>query len=192
MRRRTQRKSKGDQLKKDITLLWLLANEATGQTRRLLEELGEPDSVNHADLELKLAETYKKQPDKAVFEKRLAEIHPHKEFILKYLGQATENPTPEDVKTQIIKEIKDEQEETSVSENFHSACGCSSCKSHEVQSNACGCSSNFSGSVGGAVTKANVTPEQADAARQNLMMLGIVSVVALSIVALGAARLAKS
>jgi GTP cyclohydrolase FolE2 len=189
MRRKTTRKTNGDHLKKDITLLCLLANEATGNTRRLLADLGEPESVNHADLELKLAETYKKQGDKATFEKRLAEIHPHKEFILKYLGQATENPTPEDVKTQLKKEIKDEQEETAVSENFHNACGCSSCKSNsEVQSNACGCSSNFSGSA----SNANLTTSDRDAARQNLMMLGIVSVVALSIVALGAARLAKA
>lgn len=189
MRRKTQRKSKGDHLKKDITLLCLLANEATGNSRRLLEELGEPNSTNHADLELKLAETYKKQGDKAKFEKRLAEIHPHKEFILKYLGQTTENPTPEDVKTQIKKEIKDEQEVTAVSENFHSACGCSGCKSNsEVQSNACGCSSNFNGSA----SNAKITNDDRDAARQNLMMLGIVSVVALSLVALGAARLAKA
>lgn len=188
MRKNTR--AKGDHLKKDISLLCLLANESTGNTRRLLEEMGVPDAKNHAELEFKLAETYKKADNKADFEKKLAEIHPHKEFILKYLGQPTFNPTAEDAVNEIKNQIADEKIDTFPSEQFHYACGCPSCTAkREMTSSACGCgSSNFSGSS----EMQNVTEKDRQQAAQNLMILGLVSIVALSIVVVGSLKLARA
>lgn len=70
--------------KADITIMTLLAHEATSDARKLLKSYGEPDAKNHTDLEVKLSELYVKTPDKIALEKKLADIHPHKKFILKY------------------------------------------------------------------------------------------------------------
>ena len=70
--------------KQDITIMTLLAHEATSDARKLLKSYGEPDAKNHTDLEVKLSELYVKTPDKIALEKKLADIHPHKKFILKY------------------------------------------------------------------------------------------------------------
>lgn len=67
----------------DITLMTLLANEATDGSRKLLKKYGEPDAKNYKDLEIKLAELYFKTQDKVQLEKELADIHPHKKWILK-------------------------------------------------------------------------------------------------------------
>ena len=77
---------KTNSLKKDITLMGVLANGSTADARRLLKKYNEPDAVNHEDLEYKLTKIYKNADDKKVLEKELAEIHPHKEFILKNLS----------------------------------------------------------------------------------------------------------
>lgn len=69
--------------KADITLMTLLAYEATDGSRKILKEYGEKDARNHKDLEVKLADLYFKTPDKRTLEKKLADIHPHKKWILK-------------------------------------------------------------------------------------------------------------
>jgi hypothetical protein len=74
---------KGKPQKKDITLMTLLAYESTPDARRLLKKYGYPDAKSYGDLEIKLAELYYAIPDKLSFEKELAEIHPHKNWILR-------------------------------------------------------------------------------------------------------------
>jgi hypothetical protein len=69
--------------KEEITLMTLLANEATAGSRKLLKQYGERDATDFKDLELKLAELYFKTPDKVKFEKELASIHPHRKWIAK-------------------------------------------------------------------------------------------------------------
>lgn len=166
--------SKGDHLKKDISLTCLLANESTGKVRRLLEDMGVKDIKNHAELEYHLAKVYQKAENKANLEKKLAEAHPHKELILKYLGQPTENPTADDVLKELKKEIEDVKVPSYPSEQFHNCAGNSVCAAcSQKMSNACGCgSSNFGGNI-------NPTPAQVKQAESNLVTIGIISIVAL-------------
>jgi hypothetical protein len=68
-----------------ITIMGLLAECSTDDAKQLLKKYGLPDAKNKEDLELKLATLYKKCVDKKQLEKDFAEIHPHKEFMKKYL-----------------------------------------------------------------------------------------------------------
>lgn len=126
---------KGDKFKKNISIMTVLANCKTGDSRRLLEEYKIPKAINHEDLEYKLAKLYKESDDKTALEKKIAELHPHKDFILKYCA-----PKVVEEKQPIVEEKKqpiDLQNDTVVkaekiivepSSNFSSACGCSSCQ----------------------------------------------------------------
>ena len=69
--------------RQDITLMTLLANEATSDSRKLLKQYNKEDAKNCADLEVKLAELYFGQEDKKQLEKELSNLHPHKDWILK-------------------------------------------------------------------------------------------------------------
>ena len=72
----------------------LLANESTAESRKLLKKYKVGDAKNCADLEVKLAKLYFETPDKLQFEKELAEIHPHKTWILKRTKvEEVEKPT---------------------------------------------------------------------------------------------------
>jgi hypothetical protein len=82
----------------DITLMTLLANEATGHSRKILKKYKQPDAKNHKDLEVKLAELYFKADDKIALEKELAEIHPHRKWLMKYIE-------PTIVEKEVVKEI---------------------------------------------------------------------------------------
>lgn len=84
------KKKGGNHTQKKITLAGLLANTATGKSRLLLKRHGKEDAVNHEDLEHKISMLYAETSDKKALEKELAEIHPHKELILKYCA-----PKPE-------------------------------------------------------------------------------------------------
>lgn len=79
---------KRKQPKKDITLMTLLAYEATADARRLLKKHNVSDAKSYGDLEIKLCELYYATPDenKKELEKELAEIHPHKKWILRNLS----------------------------------------------------------------------------------------------------------
>ncbi len=65
----------------------LLAQEATENSRKLLKKYNMPDAKNYSDLEAKLAELYFATPDKLQLEKDIANIHPHKDWILKRVEQ---------------------------------------------------------------------------------------------------------
>ena len=93
-------RNRTNQKRKDISLMTLLANEATGDSRKILKKYGEPDATDHEDLEVKLANLYFKTDDKRKLEKELAEIHPHKNWILKYTAPKVEIKK-EEVKVEI-------------------------------------------------------------------------------------------
>ena len=69
--------------RQDISLMTLLANEATSDSRKILKKYDRPDAKHCTDLEVKLAELYFGQSDKKQLEKELSAIHPHKDWILK-------------------------------------------------------------------------------------------------------------
>lgn len=77
----------------------LLANEATADARKLLKKYNKPDAKNCADLEVKLAQLYFDTPDKLAIEKDLAEIHPHKNWLLR-------RTTEEIIKPEMVVETK--------------------------------------------------------------------------------------
>ena len=76
--------------RKDITLMTILANEATADSRKLLKKYNRPDATNHSDLEQKLAELYFNTSDKVQLEKEMAAIHPHRKWLQKYIEPTTE------------------------------------------------------------------------------------------------------
>lgn len=164
--KKKNRSAKGNHLKKDVSMLALLANANTHNCRLLLKKLGVQDATNHLDLELKLAEMYKEAPDKIVIEKQFAEIHPHKDFILKHLAPKVE-PKDESIIEVIDPDVQGEKAMNSdsfISEDFHNASG-------ERNSCSCGmCASGFSG-IDGAASNRNSTTD--------LTIIGLVSVIAL-------------
>jgi hypothetical protein len=86
-------------IKKEITLMTLLANEATADARKLLKKYKKADATDCADLEIKLAQLYFDTPDKIEIEKDLAEIHPHKNWLLK-------RTKAEEVKPEVVVDIQ--------------------------------------------------------------------------------------
>jgi hypothetical protein len=99
----------------EITLMTVLANEATGPSRKLLKQYGVPDAKNYQDLEVKLAQLYFNTKDKVELEKQLAAIHPHKNWILK-------NVQP------VIEEISKQEQIEEVKSNATGDCICPQCK----------------------------------------------------------------
>jgi len=76
--------------KKEITLMTLLANESTSDSRKLLKKYGNEDAKDHIDLEKKLEQLYYATDDKLQFEKEMAEIHPHKKWLFRTLQPIVE------------------------------------------------------------------------------------------------------
>lgn len=117
----------------------LLANEATADSRKLLKKYGRPDAVNHEDLEVQLANLYFQTNDKKSLEKELAEIHPHKNWLLKQF------PAPVEVKKEEVVVVA-EPEKKSKADGDYSNCNpnCPYCRMR--MSNCCGNSySGFNG-----------------------------------------------
>jgi hypothetical protein len=85
--------------KRELTLMTLLANEATKESRSLLKKYKRPDAKGYNDLELKLAELYTSMPDKFALEKEMAEIHPHKNWLLRRL----ELDKPKEIKAEKVE-----------------------------------------------------------------------------------------
>lgn len=122
--------------KKKITILGCLANESTGKSRKLLQKYGQQDAVNHQDLEFKLSELYKNVDDKKALEKEFAEIHPHRDFILKYCEPKIDKKLEEPVSLKEVETVVVDTpnlkkiEETVVTEqksncSGNCSCGCS-------------------------------------------------------------------
>ncbi len=148
-------------------LLSLLSVEATKGSRDLLKKHGKPDAKNYKDLESKLAELFHACDDKKALEKELCEIHPHRQFILRYVEKPVEKPTskveapngvvmtPDGIK-EILREYI-----SSNSENFSNCAGNPNCN--------CGSSSFTGGSGTQAPTPINNT----------VMLMGVLGVVAI-------------
>lgn len=128
--------------KPQLTLITLLAYQRTPQLRALLKKYGIEDAKSYSDLEVKVAQLYANSDSKMELEKEFAEIHPHKNFILKHL--APKEKSVEEVKEEMLKFAKEE----------NSNCeGNPDCKCNEKKSNACGCGSGFDGDQTGQSSK---------------------------------------
>jgi hypothetical protein len=127
---RNRQKRRGSD-RKDITLMTILANEATAESRKLLKKYGKADAQSHADLEQKLAELYFNTSDKVQLEKEMAAIHPHRKWIEKYI-----EPKVEVVETKV--------EETSSADGCNCGCGCPECRQQRRMMNrsTCPCTMN--------------------------------------------------
>lgn len=156
--------------KKKITIMGLLADCSTDEARKLLKKYGVAPAKNKAELELRLAELYKNCDDKRQLEKDFAQIHPHKEFLTKYLLPKT--PTPkeivvEDLSPAIPTPLPDE---TKVVPELMSNCSGTKCT----------CNEKYSGADG-----TNSTQSSNSADKDKLIvygMFGIVSILALVLI----------
>lgn len=132
-------------------LLGLLSVDATQDVNNILAKHGIAKSNNPSDLVQKLADLYRNAPDKRILEKELVEIHPHKDFILKYSEQlpATSKVVSENIKfgdEQEVKQMLKQYISTAPPINEFSNCeGNPNCNCHKKMSNACGGCSSFSG-----------------------------------------------
>lgn len=109
-----KRNNKLNKRKQEITLMTILANEADKESRHILKKYNKPNARDHADLEVKLAELYFEQDDKLAIEKDLAEIHPHKNWIVRTLDLIPKS----EVKCETCEEkkTKDETDKNNIEE----------------------------------------------------------------------------
>lgn len=84
--------------KREITLMTLLAWDATASARELLKKHNIPDAVNVADLEKKLSDLYLSSSDKIALEKELANIHPHRNWLIRTLDLIEKSKQPQQEK----------------------------------------------------------------------------------------------
>jgi len=111
--------------KKEITLMTVLAYESTSDAQKLLKKYGREPAKGYADLEIKLANLYFDTPDKIQLEKELAEIHPHKKWLLdntqpivKQEVVVTEKPNENNQKEEELKILLDAQSQLEKMEDF--------------------------------------------------------------------------
>lgn len=138
------------------SLLSLLATCSPDECVGLIVREGGEKPRNAGEIEYKLAKMYAASTSKPDIEKKFAEMHPHKNFILKYTA-----PKPEKK-----EETKQVVKDTIISDNTIPAdggCGCNRCR--------CGCQnfSNADGSQDNKAPKDNTT----------VIVLGLVSIVAI-------------
>jgi hypothetical protein len=115
-------RTKSNAKKKEITLKTMLAKEATSDSRKLLKKHGLQDANDHDDLETKLARLYLDSSNKISLEKEMAQIHPHKKWLEKYIEPKIE------IQEKII-EIKAEPEKKSNADGDVN-CKCSTCRGY--------------------------------------------------------------
>jgi hypothetical protein len=167
--------------KQRITLLGVIANGSTGNARRLLKKYNIPDAVNHQDLEMKLSKLYANTDDKIQFEQELAELHPHKDFILKNLKPI--KPTEPDA---MVTEANSITKQMATDTNSSGcSCGNPNCNNN-ITSNACGCSkfngySNAGGSCSGVDGTGSTQPISMNNGIMVLGIIGIISIFALAL-----------
>ena len=149
---------------KKITIMGLLADCSTSDARKLLKKYGITDAKNKHDLELKLAQLYKTCDDKKQLEKDFAEIHPHKDFLKKYLVPKIQ----EEIKAETVIESPTPIESIVVGESKSNYTG-----------NGCSCGSIFSGVDGS--TNTNTKNDEKD--RLIIYgMFGVFSILALVLI----------
>lgn len=161
---------KNNKQKKYKTLLSVLANGSTDEARALLIKNSGEDAKNEQDLETKLARMYANSSSKIDIEKQFAEIHPHKEFILKYVKPKEElqQLKPLDAPVVLDEKIVDSGKMVIAHDGYSNAngeCGCQ---------NTCPCMANkFSNATGESQVANN------GSVNQTALVLGLVSVVAI-------------
>jgi hypothetical protein len=177
--------SKDKKQKEYQTLLSVIAYGSTDDARKLLKKHSGQDAKNPQDLEVKLARVYALSTSKIDLEKEFAEIHPHKDFILKYKTpkqvKITTDAKPLEKPISIDKAVKDSDVKKSVSEgeefynaNAQEKCNCGAGKGHPP----CGnpncekCSKYFS-------ADGQEGTQSTQVLNQRLFVLGLVSVVAI-------------
>lgn len=102
-----KRNNKHNQRKHEITLMTLLANEATKEATDILSDYKIAKAKNHEDLEVKLAELYfAPKTDKLELEQKLANIHPHKNWLIRTLKLNTSDDIDK-----LKKELKDKKDD---------------------------------------------------------------------------------
>lgn len=101
----------------------ILAYESTNESRKLLNKYGKPDAKNIPDLEKKLADLYFATEDKVQLEKDMAEIHPHKNWLLKTIK-------PIEEKSEVVEEVK-----APVIDGTKECACCPSCSMNNSKSN---------------------------------------------------------
>lgn len=140
-------KKPGKKPKAKISLLTLLANTKTADSRRLLKKYGQTDATDYNDLALKLAELYQSSNEKVAIEKEFAEMHPHKALILRNL---TPKPIPVEEKANFTQEETDNLHRQFIGSNMNGYSNCGgnpNCSCNSKFSNACGCGSHFDGNT---------------------------------------------
>lgn len=151
------------------TLLSVLASGSTPEARRLLKDYCGEDAFSEIDLETKLASLYATSTSKLDLEKEFANIHPHKDFILKYCKMDCQEPinvndlNPSN--TKVVKQVDIITPPTKAEiENPTQGTAC-----------ACGCQKKYSNAEG---------DMQQPSSQTNIVMalsvIGIVSIVALT------------
>ena len=160
------------------TLLSVLAYGSTDKSRELLKKHTGSDAMNTKDLEEKLARVYALSSDKIGIEKEFAEIHPHKDFILKYTKPKVELGALKPVEETAVKaDIPTEVKNVIVHDGYSNCEGSATCNCNKM-SNACGCGGSssadgdngYSSAFGGTVNTIN---------NQAIVVVGLVSVVAI-------------
>ena len=149
---------------RSITIMGLLAECSTNDAKVLLKKYGISEAKNNQDLEFKLAKLYKNCSDKKQLEKDFAEIHPHKDFMKKYLLLTP--PPKTEVVVEKVTEIASVPEIIKTPEIVSNCDGGCSCKKD-----------NFSGANGLIPTPSNE--------KEKLIvygMFGIISILALVLI----------
>ena len=159
------KRKKSQKQKEYRTLLSVLANASTDKARQLLMNHTGQDASDTNDLQVKLARLYAVSTSKHDIEKEFAEIHPHKDFILKYAKKKEEPTKPLEAETEnkieegkVVKQVI--AHDGYLNAEGHPPCGNPNCPkcgrylncegnqncSCNQKSNACGCgNSSFSG-----------------------------------------------
>ncbi len=141
------RRQRSKNKKLDITLMTLLASEATKDSLRLLKNHGRPTAKNHEDLEQKLNQLYSATNDKAGLEIELANIHPHKKWLFRTLQEIkNEGPGAGTAETK-LQDIQQEVKSGFDGDKKQEQCNCPRCS--QRYSNCCGM--GFSGFDGAGV-----------------------------------------
>jgi hypothetical protein len=156
-----------------ISITELIALNSTGNARKMLKKYGKEDATGPEDLMIKITELYRDAPDKKEIEKQIAEMHPHKDFILKYCVAEPKAPKPEEIKVEPVIPTKN----MTVIHDGYSNCDGGACQCKNKFSNACGCSqfSGFSGSM----------KQENEQQAQKTSDLAIVATVVLGVLAFG-------
>jgi len=146
------------------TLLSVLAHGSTPQARALLIENTGQDANNTIDLERKLAQMYFGSTSKIDIERAFALMHPHKDFILKYVQPKQVTPMQKELPAGAIplnaeNLVPFKQVELS-SPKETTSCGC-------------GCGGNYSNASGGGSSNG------ANNLNQSVVIISLVSVVAM-------------